>query len=101
MLEKSALMIDSASETIVPVPTEFICRLAPQLTGTLKGDKAHPGVFDNSKIKEFVPAFHCRKPFREGVRESVHWLRTHPEQQNLNPQLDLLIDNVVNQWRHR
>ena len=68
------------SPQIVKVPTDFICQVAPQLTGTLKGDKAHPGVFDNSKIKRLVPDFRCRTPFREGVRESVRWLREHPEQ---------------------
>jgi hypothetical protein len=64
----------------------------------VKGDKAHPGVFDNSKIKRFVPEFQCRKPFRAGVRESVAWLRGHPEQQNLNPQVDALFEEVIGAW---
>lgn len=80
---------------IVPVPTDRIIQVAPQLTGTLKGDKAHPGVFDNSKLKRLVPEFICRKPFRVGVRESVAWLRAHPEQQNLKPELDELIEKVI------
>lgn len=33
-----------ASPEILKVPTDFICRLAPQMSGTLKGDKAHPGI---------------------------------------------------------
>jgi nucleoside-diphosphate-sugar epimerase len=56
------------SPQIVKVPTDFICQVAPQMTGTLKGDKAHPGVFDNSKIKRFVPEFRCCTLFRQGVR---------------------------------
>jgi nucleoside-diphosphate-sugar epimerase len=87
------------SPDIVQVPTEFICQTAPQLTGTLKGDKAHPGIFDNAKIRRFVPGFQCRKPFRVGIRESVAWLRAHPEQQNLNPQVDALCDGVIGAWR--
>lgn len=90
-----AAALGVTSPNIVPVPTDIICRVAPQMTGTLKGDKAHPGVFDNSKIKRFVPEFKCRIPFRAGVRESIAWLRAHPEQQNLNPQLDTLCDAVV------
>jgi len=89
------------SPRIVKVPTDFICQLVPQLSGTLKGDKAHPGVFDNSKIKRFVPEFRCRTPFREGVRESVRWLREHPERQNLKPELDTLIENVLTAWNKR
>jgi nucleoside-diphosphate-sugar epimerase len=84
---------------IVKVPTEFICRVAPQLTGNLKGDKSHPGVFDNAKIKRFAPGFQCRKPFRVGVRESVEWLRAHPEQQNRKPALDRMIEEVIESWR--
>lgn len=88
-----------SSPHVVRIPTDFICRMAPQMTGTLKGDKAHPGVFDNSKIKRFVPEFQALKPFRQGVRESIAWLRAHPEQQNLNPQLDTLCDDIVAAWR--
>jgi nucleoside-diphosphate-sugar epimerase len=89
------------SPQIVKVPTDFICQVAPQMTGTLKGDKAHPGVFDNAKIKRFVPEFRCSKPFQVGVRESVSWLRAHPEQQNRKPELDTLIDEVIRAWGRR
>lgn len=81
------------------IPTEFICKSAPHLTGNLKGDKSHPGVFDNSKIKRIVPEFRCSKSFRAGVRESIDWLRKHPEQQNLNPEVDATIEKVIGEWR--
>jgi nucleoside-diphosphate-sugar epimerase len=92
-----ALGVTSAN--VVPIPTDFICRIAPQMTGSLKGDKAHPGVFDNSKIKALVPDFKCCKTFRIGVRESIDWLRAYPEHQNLNPKVDSLCDEVVAAWR--
>lgn len=92
-----ALGVTSAE--IVRVPTELICQVAPQMTGTLKGDKAHPGVFDNSKVKRLVPGFECRKPFQVGVRESVEWLRAHPEQRHVNPHLDAICDAVIAAWR--
>ena len=91
--------VGAVTPQVVPVPTELICSVAPQMAGSLKGDKSHPGVFDNTKIKRFVPEFGAHKPFRVGVRESVQWLRAHPEYQNLNPQLDELCDNVVAAWR--
>lgn len=91
--------VGAKSPDIVRVPTDFICQVAPRLTGNLKGDKAHPGVFDNAKIKRFVPEFGCRIPFHDGVRASVEWLRAHPEQQNLNPEIDALCDAVATAWR--
>ncbi len=87
------------SPNIEKVPLGFICEKLPRMIGTLKGDKANPGVFDNSKIKRFVPEFRCKKPFRVGIRESIEWLRNNPDQQNLNPAIDAEIDLVVDGWR--
>ncbi len=86
---------------IIPVPTDFICQVAPRFTGTLKGDKSHPAVFDNAKIKRYVPGFSCRKRFAVGVRESVAWLRAHPEQQNRSAELDRVIDGIITAWLGR
>jgi hypothetical protein len=83
---------------ITKIPTDFICHAAPRFVGTLQGDKAHPGVFDNSKIKRFVPEYVCRKRFADGARESVEWLRAHPMQQNLSPELDAVIEHVLQAW---
>jgi nucleoside-diphosphate-sugar epimerase len=94
-----AAALGVSSPNVVKIPTDFICQVAPQLTGNLKGDKSHPGVFDNSKIKRFVPDFECRKPFSVGVRESVAWLRAHPEQQNLKPDVDETFERVVSSWQ--
>jgi nucleoside-diphosphate-sugar epimerase len=93
-----AVALGVKSPQIVKVPTDFICQVAPQLTGTLNGDKAHPAVFDNSKLKRFVPEFRCRTPFRAGVRESVRWLREHRDQQNRKPELDEMIERVLAEW---
>jgi len=94
-----AAALDVKSPKVVKIPTDFICQVAPQMTGSLKGDKSLPGVFDNSKIKRFVPGFSCRKSFRLGVSESVGWLRAHPEQQNLNPATDALCEQIVRAWQ--
>jgi nucleoside-diphosphate-sugar epimerase len=87
------------SPQIVKIPTEFICQHVPQLIGNLKGDKSHPGVFDNSKIKRFVPDFKCLKPFWTGIRESAEWLRTHPDKKVFNPQVDTMIETVLQAWQ--
>ena len=84
---------------IEKIPVDFICENFPDLTGAIKGDKAEPGVFDNSKIKRFVPEFACRKPFATGIHESVAWLRIHPEDQQLIPKNDTLVDQIIAAWR--
>jgi nucleoside-diphosphate-sugar epimerase len=89
------------SPQIFKIPTDFICQVAPELIGPFKGDKVHPGVFDNSKVKGLVPDFKCRKPFHVGIRESVAWLRAHPDQQNLKPEMDATIDRILAAWRSK
>jgi len=96
-----ATALGAKSPQVLKIPTDFICEAAPHLVGNLKGDKAHPGVFDNSKIRRFVPGFQCRTPFSVGVRESVAWLREHPDQQNLNPQVDATFEQVISAWQKR
>jgi len=96
-----ATAVGAKAPQIVKIPNDFICRQAHQMTGTLKGDKAHPGVFDNSRIKRLVPEFRCRTPFRVGVCESVAWLRQHPDQQDLKPELDTFIQDMITAWERR
>jgi len=83
---------------VVRIPLEFICERFPELTGWLKGDKAEPAIFDNSKIKKFVPDFVCRKPVSVGIRESVAWMRNHPDQKQNNPKVDYYCERVVAAW---
>ncbi|HEV2391624.1 MAG TPA: NAD-dependent epimerase/dehydratase family protein [Verrucomicrobiae bacterium] len=84
---------------ILKIPTDFICKIAPRLTGTLKGDKALPGVFDNSKIKRLVPEFGCTKPFAQGIRESIEWLRSDRARQILDPKVEATIQDVISAWQ--
>lgn len=86
---------------IEKIPVPFICEHAPHLRGTVQGDKANPGIFDNSKIRKFVPGFQCTIPFREGVRRAVDWMRAHPEDRKINPDADRTFDTVISAWRSR
>ena len=50
-----------ARAKIVHVASDFICRTHPSFVGSLLGDKAHSVIFDNSKIKAFVPVLRGRR----------------------------------------
>ncbi len=53
---------------LIHIPTDFIGACLPDKLGGLKGDKAVSVVFDNSKIKRFVPGYCATVPFAEGIR---------------------------------
>jgi len=58
---------------IVHIPSDLIAAYDPDSAGGLLGDKAHSVVFDNAKIKRFVPGFDCGVPFRVGVSRAISW----------------------------
>ena len=80
---------------LVHIPVDFICEHAPEFTGTLKGDKAAPGVFDNSKIKLAVPGFKANIPFHEGIRQTLSWLNAHPDKKIIRNETNARIDRLI------
>ena len=69
------------------------------MTAKLKGDKAEHGVFDNAKIKRFVPDFQCRTNLRQGIAGAVAWFRAEPARMRRNAETDRIFDLVVARWR--
>jgi nucleoside-diphosphate-sugar epimerase len=86
---------------ILKIPVEFACQLCPVLRERLPADKAEPGVFDNAKIKRFVPEFECRKNFRAGIAEALAWFRAEPARQTVDPETDGIFSAVCAAWQAR
>lgn len=57
----------------VHIASDFIVACLPGMQGTLLGDKGTSAVFDNSKIKRFVPGWHAKVRFVEGIARTVAW----------------------------
>ena len=84
---KDLKLVHVASEKIVEYDQDF--------RGSLLGDKAVSVVFDNSKIKRFVPEFKATVPFAKGVKESVEWYDSHPEAQKIDQEWNQLMDKII------
>ena len=80
---------------LVHVPSEVIARFDPELGAGLLGDKAHSVIFDNSKIRSFVPDFAPAISFAAGAKEIMAWYDADPARQVINPELDRLMDALV------
>jgi nucleoside-diphosphate-sugar epimerase len=81
------------------IPTNFIAEVYPEARGALMGDKAEDGVFDNTKIKKFVPGFTCEKTFARAIKESVDWFMEDEGRRAVNAEEDKLIDTIIGAWR--
>jgi len=83
---------------IVHIPSDFIAKVAPNFTGTLLGDKSWSAVFDNSKIKTWVPGFQCTIPFREGVRRTLAGFDADPNRRRVDEAVNKQLDAILEAW---
>jgi len=80
---------------IVHVPSDFIARVAPDLAGSLLGDKAWSAVFDNSKIKSFVPGFEATIPLREGISRALAWFAADESRRRVDQAVNVEMDRIL------
>lgn len=80
---------------IIHIPSDLIARFDPHAWGSLVGDKANSVVFDNSKIKRFVPEYSCKVNWADGVRRSLSWFATHPEFQTIDQESNAVWDRII------
>jgi nucleoside-diphosphate-sugar epimerase len=81
---------------IVHVPTDFIARIDERRGASLLGDKAWSLVFDNSKLRRFVPGFEAQVPFEQGVAASIEWLEADPARQRL--EANETVERILGAW---
>lgn len=82
---------------IVHVPSEIIARFDREWGDSLLGDKTHSVIFDNSKLKRFVPGFAATIPFSTGVHEIIEWYDEDPSRRVLDTDFNRLNDTLV-EW---
>ena len=80
---------------IVHLASDFIARISPPLTGPLLGDKTWSAVFDNSKIKAYVPGFQAVIPFREGIRRTLAWFDADKNRQRVDEVVNAELDRIL------
>jgi len=93
-----ARVADTTAE-IVHVPSEIIQRYDREWGESLLGDKTHSMIFDNSKIKRFVPDFAATIPFSRGAEEIIAWYDADPSRRNVDEELDRTMSQIVEDWR--
>lgn len=84
-----------AVPNVIHISSDLIVAYDPDKLGSLVGDKIHSVVFDNSKIKHFVPDFVCDVNWADGVRRSLAWFEAHPEFQTLDDEMNSKWDRMI------
>ena len=86
---------------MVHIATDFIERVAPETGRGLRGDKAWSVIFDNSKIKAFVPGFQAAIPFREGIRRTLAWFDADESRRRIDAGVNAEMDYILEVYGER
>ena len=83
-----------AQPKLVHIPSDLLLAHWPDAVSVI-GDKAHSVVFDNSKIKRFVPDFVAAVPWAEGVRRSLAWFEADPARRTIDAEANTIYDRII------
>jgi nucleoside-diphosphate-sugar epimerase len=87
-----------AKAEIVHIPSDLISRFDSFQEGNLLGDKAHSVIFDNTKIKTFVPEFKATIPYKVGIRKTIQWFEADPSRIIINPDTNAFMDKIIDAY---
>jgi len=80
---------------LVHIASDFITACLPEFAGGLHGDKAHSVIFDNTKIKRFVPDFVAATPFHTGMARSIAWFDADPARREIDAAAEANWDKLI------
>ncbi|GIH15460.1 NAD-dependent epimerase/dehydratase family protein [Rugosimonospora africana] len=82
---------------LVHVASEMYPVVAPEWfwSGEMVGDIGHSAVFDNSKIRGFVPGFSPRLTFHRAAPRMLAWRQAHPQTTGSDKETDAVLSRVV------
>lgn len=84
-----------AAPQLVHIPSDFLAACVPESRGSLLGDKAVSVVFDNAKIKRFVPGYCATVPFAEGIRRTIAWFDAVPARKQIDEEANARWDKLI------
>ena len=80
---------------LIHIPSDLIAAYQPDALGSLIGDKANSAVFDNRKIRRFVPDFVATVPWSEGVRRAIAWHEADPSRCTIDDEANRAWDTII------
>lgn len=89
-----------APARMIHIPSDFIAGFDEFQRGNLLGDKAHSVIFDNSKIKTFVPDFKATIPFRSGIKDTVKWFEEKKDRMVIREENNAFMDRVLKEFKN-
>lgn len=83
---------------LVHIPSTFIAQVDPDTGAGLLGDKMWSVIFDNSKIRRFVPDYVACIPFHQGIRRTLARFQASEQRMQISPDDDAHIERILNAY---
>lgn len=83
---------------IADIPTHFIIKELREYKGVLLGDKGLNREFNNTKIKKFVPEFNPKIKFKDGIKETINYYNSNPNEKKIDYLWDGKIDRTIEKY---
>ena len=80
---------------LVHVPSDSIARYDKRIGDSLLGDKAHSMIFDNTKIRKFVPDYNPQISFHQGVKDIINWYKENTMNKEPDEHINNLMDKII------
>ncbi|HET8824299.1 MAG TPA: SDR family oxidoreductase [Terriglobales bacterium] len=84
---------------LVHIPSDLIVDCLPEKEGSLLGDKSLSVVFDNTKIKRFVPDYCATITFAQGIRKSLAWFDADPARKRIDHQANATWNKLITAYK--
>jgi len=88
---------------IVHISTDLIVKFSKNygwawMEGNLLGDKSYSVIFDNSKIKRFVPDFQATIPYKVGIKRTIDFFESSTERMKADSNADKFLDTLIKSY---
>ena len=86
---------------LIHIASDFISACLPDELGSLTGDKSVSVVFDNTKIKRFVPGYCAKVPFAQGIQRTIAWFDADPRRKQIDEEANAVLGQAHRRIRKR
>jgi len=91
--------LGAPSPCFVCVPTSEIYKRNRWLGQTILGHKSWCDIYDNTKIKAFVPGWRARVSYTDGIRKTLQWFDQDPARKFTDLEMDKFLDRLCIDFR--
>lgn len=86
---------------LVHIPSRFIADFDAKLGEGILGDKMWCPIFDNRKVKSFVPDYTATIPFHIGIQKTLDWFHADDARMKIPDEHNQIMEDLIAAYQNR